>query len=459
MSKIIRVTTQNPATGEDLKTYTRLTNKQVAKKIDKAHDVWLTYRKTSYKSRAEKMLKAADLLEKRKNRYAKLMVREMGKTITEAIGEVEKCAWVCRYYAENAERFLEKEIIETDAEKSYVTFQPIGVVLAIMPWNYPFWQVFRFAAPALMAGNVGLLKHASNVLGCGDAIEEIFVDAGFPKGAFTHLSMEVDGVEKMLENPKVKAATLTGSEPAGSSVAAISGKNIKKTVLELGGSDAYLILEDADIEDAAEICKNGRLMNAGQSCIGAKRFIVLEAVYDEFLKAFKKKMKAAKMGDPTKKSTKFGSMARKDLRKELHEQVKKSVKMGAKIELGGKMPKGKGAFYPATILTNLKPGMPAYDEELFGPVASIIKAKNEKEAIEIANNSKFGLGAAVITGDKKRGEKIAAEQLEAGCCFVNSFVKSDPRLPFGGIKTSGYGRELSHYGIKEFVNIKTVYVA
>ncbi len=453
------VKTSNPATGEDLKTYKRLSVKEVEKKVDKAHTTWLKYRNTSFKSRAKKLLRAADILEKRKNKYAKLMVREMGKTITEAKSEIEKCAWVCRYYAKNAEDFLAKEVVKTDADKSYVTFQPIGAVLAIMPWNYPFWQVFRFAAPALMAGNVGLLKHASNVLGCGDAIEEVFLDAGFPKGAFTHLNMSADDIEKLLENPKVKAATLTGSAPAGSSVAGISGKNLKKTVLELGGSDAYLILEDANIEEAAEICKNGRLLNAGQSCIGAKRFIVLEEVYDKFLKAFKKKMKAAKMGDPKDKDTKYGCMARKDLRKELHEQVKKSIKMGAKLELGGKIPKGKGAFYPATILTNLAPGMPAYEEELFGPVASVIKAQDEKEAIKIANASEFGLGAAVITSDKKRGERIAAQELEAGCCFVNSFVKSDPRLPFGGIKNSGYGRELSHYGIKEFTNIKTIYIA
>lgn len=453
------VTTTNPATGKKLKEYKRLTKKQVAKKIDKAHKTWLKWRKTDFDHRSKLMHKAAEVLEKNKKKYAKLMVREMGKTITEAEGEIEKCAWVCRYYADNAADFLAKEIIETDAEKSYVTFQPIGAVLAVMPWNYPFWQVFRFAAPGLMAGNVGLLKHASNVIGCGDAIQEVFEKAGFPKGAFLHLNMSADDIADILKNDKIKAATLTGSDPAGRSVAENAGKNIKKTVLELGGSDAYLILEDADPEEAAEICKNGRLLNAGQSCIGAKRFIVTEKVYDKFLKAFKKKMKNAKQGDPMNRDTKYATMAREDLREELHEQVKKSVKKGAKIEIGGKIPKGKGAFYPATILTNVKPGMPAYEEEFFGPVASVIKVKDEKEAIKVANESKFGLGGAVITKDKKRGEKIAAEMLEAGCCFVNAFVKSDPRLPFGGIKTSGYGRELSHYGIKEFVNIKTVYVA
>ncbi len=459
MSNKNTVSTINPATGEKLKTHKLLTEKQTLKKLNKAQKTWLKYKRTSFESRAKKLYNVASLLENSKHTYAKLMVNEMGKTITEAIGEIEKCAWVCRYYAKNAEQFLANEIISTEAEKSYVTFRPIGAVLAIMPWNYPFWQVFRFAAPALMAGNVALLKHASNVLACGDAIEKIFLDAGFPKGAFTHLKVSSRNIEKIIENPIVKAATLTGSETAGSSVASIAGKNIKKTVLELGGSDAYLILKDADINKAAEICTNGRLMNAGQSCIGAKRFIVLEEVYDKFLKAFKKKMKAAKMGDPMDEKTKYSCMARKDLREELHEQVRKSIKMGAKVEIGGKIPKGKGAFYPATILTNLAPGMPAYEEELFGPVASVIKAKNEKEAIKIANSTKFGLGAAVITADKKRGEKIAAEELEAGCCFVNSFVKSDPRLPFGGIKISGYGRELSHYGIKEFTNIKTIYIA
>lgn len=454
-----KVTTTNPATGEDLKTYKRLTEKQIEKKIDKAHKTWLKWRETDFAHRSKLMHQAAEVLEDNKKKYAKLMVREMGKTITEAVSEIEKCAWVCRYYADNAADFLAKETVETDASKSYVTFQPLGVVLAVMPWNYPFWQVFRFAAPGLMAGNVGILKHASNVIGCGDAIQEVFEKAGFPKGAFTHLNVESDAIADILENDKVKAATLTGSDPAGRSLAENAGKNIKKTVLELGGSDAYLILEDADPNEAAEICKNGRLLNAGQSCIGAKRFIVTEKVYDKFLKAFKKKMKKAKQGDPMKKSTKYATMARRDLREELHEQVQKSVEKGAKIALGGELPKGKGAFYPATILTDVKPGMPAYEEELFGPVASVIKVKNEKAAIKVANDSQFGLGGAVITKDKKRGEKIAAEMLEAGCCFVNAFVKSDPRLPFGGIKTSGYGRELSHYGIKEFVNVKTVYVA
>lgn len=454
-----KITTTNPVTGKKLKTYQRLTKKQAEKKIDRAHKTFLSWRETDFAHRSNLMRKAAKVLKKNKRKYAELMVREMGKTITEAVGEIEKCAWVCEYYAENAADFLADEKIKTDASKSYVTFQPLGVVLAVMPWNYPFWQVFRFAAPGLMAGNTGMLKHASNVLGCGDAIEEVFREAGFPKGAFTHLNVDADAIADILANEKIVAATLTGSDPAGRSLAENAGKNLKKTVLELGGSDAYLILPDANPEEAAEICKNGRLLNAGQSCIGAKRFLVHTKIYDKFLKAFKQKMADAIMGDPMDKNTKYATLAREDLREDLHQQVKKSVKKGAKIELGGKIPQGKGAFYPATILSNVKLGMPAYEEELFGPVASVIKVKSVKEAVKVANESQFGLGAAVITKDKKRGEKIAAEMLEAGCCFVNAFVKSDPRLPFGGIKTSGYGRELSHYGIKEFVNIKTVYVA
>lgn len=459
MPKKQTVTTTNPTTGKELETYNRLTRKQWEKKIEKAHTVGLKFRNKSFKSRTKKMHKVADLLIKRKENYATLITQEMGKPIKEAISEVEKCAWVCRYYADNAAAFLSDENVETDATKSYVSFQPLGVVLAVMPWNFPFWQVFRFAAPALMAGNVGLLKHASNVIGCGEAIEEIFVDAGFPNGAFTHLNIGSEAVAEVLKHSQVKAATLTGSEYAGRSLAEEAGKNLKKTVLELGGSDAYIILEDADIETAAEICKNARLLNAGQSCIGAKRFVVVESVYKEFVKHFKKKMKNAKMGDPMDKNTKYGSMARLDLREELHEQVTKSIHRGAKLILGGEIPKGKGAFYPATILTHVKPNMPAYEEELFGPVAAIIKVKNEKEAIKVANDTDFGLGAAVFTEDKQKGERIATKQLQAGSCFVNSFVKSDSRLPFGGIGLSGYGRELSHYGIKEFVNIKTVYIA
>ena len=386
------------------------------------------------------------------------MTLEMGKPIAQSRAEVEKCAWVCEYYAENAEKFLSDELITTDASKSFVTFQPLGVVLAVMPWNFPFWQVFRFAAPSLMAGNSGILKHASNVSGCALAIEEVFREAGFPKNLFKTILVPSSEMESVIKNEKIKAVTLTGSVPAGKSVAKTAGSVLKKTVMELGGSDPYVILEDADLEMAAETCVNARLINGGQSCIAAKRFIVVEKIYNEFEKLFVEKMKSKKMGDPFDESNDLGPQASVSLRDDLHKQVEKSIKLGAELLLGGKIPEIKGAYYPPTVLSNVKKGMPAYDEELFGPVAAIIKSKDETEAIKIANDTIFGLGAAVFTSDMKRGEKIAKEKLQAGCCFVNAFVKSDPRLPFGGIKESGYGRELSAFGIKEFVNIKTIYI-
>lgn len=448
----------NPATGKKLKSYKTLSQEQVVKRIKKADKVQQKWEKTTFAYRAKLMNKAADILEKDKKKYAEVMTLEMGKTLKSAISEVEKCAWVCRYYAEKAAEFLAPEVVATDASKSYVHFSPIGIVLAVMPWNFPLWQVFRFAAPALMAGNAGLLKHASNVPGSAKLIQAIFQKAGFPKGLFTNLLITSKMVADVIKNPLVKAVTLTGSEAAGKAVAETAGSAIKKSVLELGGSDAYLILEDADLEKAVEACVTSRLLNNGQSCIGAKRFVVVQSVYQSFLQLFKAKMAAAKMGNPRKKETDLGPMARVDLRDELHEQVARSVEMGAKCILGGKIPNRKGAFYPATILTNIQKGMPAYHEELFGPVAAVFKAKNEAAAIKLANDSDFGLGAAVFTEDVQRGEQIAAHHLKAGACFVNSFVKSDPRLPFGGIGISGYGRELSHYGIKEFVNVKTVYV-
>lgn len=452
------IETINPATGKALERYPQLDDKAIQEKIERAHNVFLDWRTTSFEQRAERMRKAAQILLNRQEELAHLMTAEMGKTIKEARAEVEKCAWVCNYYAENTAKFLQDEVVETDASKSYLTFQPIGVVLAIMPWNFPFWQVFRFAAPALMAGNAGVLKHASNVPGCGEAIQEIFEQADFPKGLFSNLLIGNKQVNQVIEHPLVRAATLTGSETAGSAVAAAAGKRIKKTVLELGGSDAYLILQDADLDLAAEVCKSSRLLNAGQSCIAAKRFIVVKEVYDEFLARFTRKMEAAKMGDPTDESNDIGPLARMDLRDTLHEQVLKSIQQGAKLLCGGKIPDGEGAFYPPTVLADVQKGMPAFDEELFGPVAAVIRAKDEEDAIRLANDSDFGLGAAVFTKDIKRGEHIAAQRLEAGSCFVNALVKSDPRLPFGGIKTSGYGRELSHYGIKEFTNIKTVWI-
>jgi succinate-semialdehyde dehydrogenase/glutarate-semialdehyde dehydrogenase len=449
----------NPTTGEIIREYNELTPEEVSLALDTAHGAFVCWRETSFGERAAVMLKAAHLLRERADDYAKLMALEMGKPVREGRAEAQKCAWVCEYYADNAEAFLKPEIVETDASKSFVTFQPLGVVLAVMPWNFPFWQVFRFAAPGLMAGNVGVLKHASNVPGCALAIEELFREAGFPEGVFTTLLIGSPQVEAVIDSPLVKAATLTGSTPAGRAVAGGAGERLKKTVLELGGSDPYVILEDADLGTAVPTCVTSKLLNAGQSCIAAKRFIVVEGIYDEFVERFVEGMRAAKVGDPLCEATQVGPLARHDLRDELHEQVRTSVAKGARCLLGGAIPGGPGAFYPPTVLVGVKPGMPAYDEELFGPVAAIIRVADEAEAIRVANDSPFGLGAAVFTQDVARGERIAAEKLEAGCCFVNAFVKSDPRLPFGGVKESGYGRELSHYGIKEFVNVKTVYVA
>jgi succinate-semialdehyde dehydrogenase / glutarate-semialdehyde dehydrogenase len=448
----------NPANLQTIETHLQMSPSEVNQIIDLTHNSFESWKETSLIHRSKLMMKAADVLRKNKEDYSKLMTLEMGKPISQSRAEVEKCAWVCEYYAENAEKFLADELIETDATKSFVTFQPLGIVLAVMPWNFPFWQVFRFAAPGLMAGNAGILKHASNVSSCAIAIEEVFKEAGFPENLFRTILVPSSQMEVVIKNEKIKAVTLTGSVPAGKAVAKTAGSFLKKTVMELGGSDPYIILEDADLEIASETCVTARLINGGQSCIAAKRFIVVEEVYDSFEKLFVEKMKFKKMGDPFDKSSHIGPQASITLRDELHEQVEKSIKLGAELLLGGKIPKIDGAWYPPTVLSNVKKGMPAFDEELFGPVAALIKAKDEAEAIDIANDSIFGLGAAVFTQDEKRGEKIAKEKLQAGCCFVNAFVKSDPRLPFGGIKESGYGRELSSFGIREFVNIKTIYV-
>jgi succinate-semialdehyde dehydrogenase/glutarate-semialdehyde dehydrogenase len=382
----------------------------------------------------------------------------MGKHIREARAEIDKCACVCEYYADNGEEFLAAEVVETAASRSYVTYQPLGPVLAIMPWNFPFWQVFRFAAPALMGGNTALLKHASNVPGCALAIEEVFAEAGFPGNVFRSLLISSSKIDMVIKDKRVKAVTLTGSTPAGKTVAALSGKYVKKTVLELGGSDPYIILEDADLDLAVEACVAGRLLNAGQSCIGAKRFIAVDSVYDRFEEMFIAKMQEAKYGDPFDDSVTYGPLARNNLREELHVQVDMSIDKGAKLLMGGEIPEIKGFYYPPTVLADVRPGMPAYNDELFGPVASLIRVKDEKEAIRIANDTSFGLGGAVFTQNIERGRQIAEFEIEAGSVFVNDFVRSDPRLPFGGIKGSGYGRELSHFGIKEFQNIKTIYI-
>lgn len=449
----------DPANGKVIRKYRPNTLKQADQKIKQTHKAWLNWRNTTHQERSALLTAMAGVLQTRKTELAILMAQEMGKPTSQGVAEIEKCASVCEYYAANAASHLADQMIETDASKSFVTFQPVGVVLAIMPWNFPFWQVFRFLAPALAAGNCGVLKHASNVPGCALAIEDIVRQAGFPENVFQTLLVESPMVEKIIENPLIQAVTLTGSTNAGKQVAQKAGSLIKKTVLELGGSDAYVILEDADLEKAAEICVSSRIINGGQSCIAAKRFIVVKSVEKEFTRYFLAKMKAKKLGDPLDTLTDIGPQARTDLRNELHEQVKLSIKKGAKCILGGTVPKGKGAFYPATILTKVKPGMPAYDEELFGPVAAIISAKDEADAIRIANDSNFGLGSAVFTKDLERGENIATTKLQSGSCFVNALVKSDPRLPFGGIKQSGYGRELGLFGIHEFVNIKTIFVA
>jgi succinate-semialdehyde dehydrogenase/glutarate-semialdehyde dehydrogenase len=448
----------NPADDTILKEYLETAEGELKNIILNAHNDFLDWKNTDFKHRSEKMKKAAAVLRNRKEEFAKIMTMEMGKPIAQARAEAEKCAWVCDYYAENAEKFLMEEEVRTDASKSFISYEPLGVVLAVMPWNFPFWQVFRFAAPNLMAGNAGILKHSSNVTGCALAIEGIFKEAGFPENLFRTLIISSKKVSSVIENKFVKAVTLTGSTAAGISVAKNAGAQLKKSVLELGGSDPYLVLEDADLDSAAETCVNSRLLNGGQSCIAAKRFIVVEKIYNDFEKLFLKKMKSKKMGDPFDEENNLGPQARNDLRDELHQQVVKSVKMGASLLLGGKIPVGKGAYYPPTILTDVKPGMPAYDEELFGPVAAVIKVKDEEEGIKVANDTVFGLGAAVFTNDILRGENIAKKYLNSGSCFVNEFVKSDPRLPFGGIKESGYGRELSVFGIREFVNIKTVYI-
>ncbi len=448
----------NPANNKLIKSYDEMSSEESAKIISLADVSFSSWKETTFVHRSALMKNAAKVLRKNSNKYSILMTSEMGKPIAQSRAEVEKCAWVCDYYAENSEKFLADEIIKTEATKSFVTYQPLGVILAIMPWNFPFWQVFRFAAPNLMAGNAGLLKHASNVSGCALAIESVFKEAGFPENLFIALPVKSKNINEIISNDKIKAVTLTGSVPAGKSVASLAGSLIKKTVLELGGSDPYVVLEDADLEKAAMSCVNSRLINAGQSCIAAKRFIVVESVYDEFEKLYLDFMSAKKMGDPLDEKNDLGPQASTQLRDELHNQVLRSVKQGAELLIGGKIPEMDGAYYPPTILTNVKPGMAAFDEELFGPVAALIKVKDEDNAIDLANKSVFGLGSAVFTKDLEKGEKIARERLDAGCCFVNEFVKSDPRLPFGGIKESGYGRELSPFGIKEFVNIKTVYI-
>ncbi|MEJ7779462.1 MAG: NAD-dependent succinate-semialdehyde dehydrogenase [Daejeonella sp.] len=454
----MEINSVNPFDGEVIKSYQTHTSAEIMAIINSAQEAWESWKLVNFEKRSAHLKKAAMLLRERKFDLAGLMALEMGKPVKGGVAEIEKCADTCDYYAENASRFLENEIIITDASKSYVTFQPLGIVLAVMPWNFPFWQVFRFLAPALMAGNCGILKHASNVFGCAVEIENIIRDAGFPENVFRVLLIAGSEVHSVIENPHIKAVTLTGSTEAGKKVAEKAGSLIKKTVLELGGSDAYIVLHDADLEMAAEVCVNSRIINSGQSCIAAKRFIVVRSIEKEFTALFLVKMASKVMGDPRDKTTDIGPQARSDLRDQLHEQVQKSIQLGAKCILGGYIPEGNNAFYPPTILTGVKKDMPAYNEELFGPVAAIIIAEDVQDAINIANDTVFGLGAAIFSRDVSRAEEIAATKIQAGSCFVNALVKSDPRLPFGGINQSGYGRELGTCGIREFVNIKTVYI-
>jgi succinate-semialdehyde dehydrogenase/glutarate-semialdehyde dehydrogenase len=448
----------NPATGDVIETLPETDAAGLERMLAAAQAAFQQWRAVPFAVRAEHMRKAAGLLRGRKADYARTMTLEMGKPIGQGEAEVEKCAWVCEYYAEHAEAFLSPQSRQTDGSKSYVRFDPLGVVLAVMPWNFPFWQVFRFAAPALMAGNAGVLKHASNVPRSALQIEEVFRDAGFPRGLFATALVGSKAVAGLIADPRIVAVTLTGSEPAGMQVAERAGRELKKTVLELGGSDPFVILADADLAAAARTAAEARLINSGQSCICAKRFIVVEPVAEAFVARFVEEMRTRKMGDPLQRDTQVGPQARVDLRDDLHRQVEESIRRGAKRLLGGEVPPGRGAFYPPTVLTAVDRGMPAFDEETFGPVAAVIRARDEADAIRLANDSSFALGASLWTRDLPRAERLAA-QIEAGAVFVNGLVKSDPRLPFGGIKRSGYGRELSEYGIREFVNIKSVWIA
>lgn len=452
------IATINPATGETLRTFEPLNDEVIEAKLALAQQRFEQYRKTPMSQRAQWLNNTADILERDKVSFGKIMTTEMGKTLKSAIAEAEKCAWVCRYYAEHAAEFLADVSASTDATKSFVRYQPLGIVLAVMPWNFPFWQVFRFGAPALMAGNVGLLKHASNVPQCALAIEDIFSKAGFPEGAFQTLLVGSDRVEAIINDDRVKAATLTGSEFAGASLAAAAGKQIKKTVLELGGSDPFIVLESADLEAAASTAVTARLLNNGQSCIAAKRFIVADAVADEFEKRLVEKYQVLKVGDPMDENTDIGPLATPGILDDLDQQVRACIEKGAKVLVGGQpLSDRPGNFYPPTILSDFPPGTPADQEEFFGPVALLFRVSDIDAAISRANDIPFGLGASAWTTDPAEADRLI-DELEAGAVFINGLVKSDPRLPFGGIKRSGYGRELGIQGIHEFVNIKTVWI-
>ena len=453
-----RFTAVDPATGQPGRSYDGHTPQEAQAIAARARTAFESWRRTDFAHRSALMRKAAEALRRRAGEFAELMTAEMGKTRTEGLAEIEKCAFNCDYFAEHAEAFLARRPVDMGGPKTFITYNPLGVVLAVMPWNFPFWQVFRFAAPTLMAGDAAVLKHASNVPGCALAIEDVFREAGFPADVFRTALIPSRDVRGLIEDPNIAAVTITGSVAAGRDVATAAAGVLKKVVLELGGSDAYVVLEDADVDKAAQVCAAARMVNGGQSCIAGKRFIVVRAIREAFERALVEKMAAYQMADPRDPATKLGPMTSVHARDEIHDQVQRSIRRGAKLLCGGAAPDKPGAWYPATVLTHVCPGQPAYDEEVFGPVAAVIEAPDEAEAIRIANASEFGLGSGVLTADLARGERIAADELEAGLSFVNANVRSDPRLPFGGVKHSGYGRECSDFGIHEFVNIKSVLV-
>jgi succinate-semialdehyde dehydrogenase/glutarate-semialdehyde dehydrogenase len=449
----------DPHSGQEIRSFPTLPSAELSAALERSERAFESWKRTSFAERVAVLHAAANRLRHEAAAHARLIAQEMGKPVHSGQPEVEKCAWACDYYADHAETMLTDEATKTDARSSYVAYRPLGPIFAIMPWNYPYWQVFRFAAPALMAGNTVLLKHAPNVPGCALALVDILREAGLPAGVFQNLFLTNAQAASVIRNRRVRGVTLTGSVRAGKAVAKTAGAHIKKTVLELGGSDPYLILEDADVEHAAQQCVRSRLSNSGQSCIAAKRLIVVEPLRKRFTEAVVEHMRAAKVGNPLDATSEVGPLAREDLRANLHAQVEGSVAKGARLLLGGVLPPGRGWYYPTTVLDEVRRGMPAYREELFGPVASILAVRDRKAAIRVANDTSFGLGAAVFTADVKEGERIAREELNAGCAFVNSFVRSDPRLPFGGTMDSGYGRELGRHGLLEFVNAKMVQVA